>query len=78
MGRSFEGSRIRFGSRAFMDESKAHEFAARFPVGSAIEVFCDPNNPRRSVVYAGVTNELLAVLVAAPLMIFLGIGLVLR
>lgn len=70
-----EGDRIRFGSRTFMDEAKAHEFAARFPVGSSIEVFCDPKNPRRSVIYTGAADELLAPLVLAPLLLLTGAGL---
>ncbi len=70
-----EGDRIRFGSRTFMDEAKADEFAARFPVGSSIEVFCDPKNPKRSVVYPGPTDELLTPLVLAALLLLAGVGL---
>ena len=74
-GRCCEGDRIRFGSRTFMDEAKAREFAARFPVGSSIEVFCDPRNPKRSVIYPGAQDELLLPLVVAPIFLLVGAGL---
>ena len=74
-GRSCEGDRIRFGSRTFMDEAKAREFAARFPVGSSIDMFCDPKDPKRSVIYPGPTEDLLIPLVLAPLFLLAGAGL---
>ncbi len=74
-GRCCEGDRIRFGSRTFKDEAKAREFAARFPVGSSIDVFCDPKDPKRSVIYPGPTEDLLIPLVLAPLFLLAGAGL---
>ena len=58
-----------------MDEAKADEFAARFPVGSSIEVFCDPKNPQRSVIYPGAADDLLVPLVLAPIFLLAGAGL---
>jgi len=74
-GCCWEGDRIRFGSRTFMREAEAREFASRFPVGSSVEVFCDPRNPKRSVIYPGVADDLQVPLAVAPLVLLAGAGL---
>jgi hypothetical protein len=51
-GRSFHGSRYRFGDMSFVDGS-ADSIVATYPAGAEVAVFYDPNDPAESLLRPG-------------------------
>jgi len=76
-GRTYESERISYGAAARADTTdpeEARRAVARHPVGSDVEVWFDPGDPRQSVLVRGVSSLQVALAVALGLAL-LGAGL---
>jgi hypothetical protein len=72
MGLKYRGTRIAFGMDITGTRSKAEKIINRFPAGSAVVVYYDPNNPAESVLEQKVENKT-GVLIMIIVFLFLGI-----
>jgi len=72
MGTSYTGDKIKVGMVVSTSAvKKVQETLARYPVGSAVKVYYDPNNPADSVLEQKASSNLTLILG----IIFLGVGL---
>lgn len=56
-GREHTGNRIFFGSSSFQREEEAKEYAAKYPVGKAVEVRYQPGRPEMSILEPGLPRD---------------------
>jgi hypothetical protein len=54
-GRAFKSSRRRMGNYASGLSADAEAITSRYPAGSSVTVFVNPNNPEKSVLEYGVS-----------------------
>jgi hypothetical protein len=56
LGQDYLGKRIAFGSIQGGDLAKVNKILNRYPVGSHVTVYCDPNNPEECVLERSLPN----------------------
>src|SRR3954468_13282652 len=71
-GREREGSRLRFGLTTARTRGGAKKMLASYPVGAAIQVRYDPENPDQSVLEPGRTSSNLLIAAIACCFLLLG------
>jgi len=71
-GREREGSRLRFGLTTARSRAAAEKLLAPYPVGAAIKVRYDPENPDQSVLEPGRTSSNLLIAAIACVLLLLG------
>mgnify|MGYP001039386955 CR=1 FL=1 len=73
-GQSLEGNRRTFTDVRTSSRRRAEQILAKYPQGSAISVYYDPENPTESVLETGVSWSAYALLALAAIMIVAGVA----